>query len=64
MRERERNVRETCERKRQIERGERERKGEDECTRKWRKIREMKRGKVDRRERMNGNCFPKTNTTL
>lgn len=38
MRERERNVRETCERKRQIERGERERKGEDECTRKWRKI--------------------------
>lgn len=35
MRERER---ETCERKRQIERGERERKGEDECTRKWRKI--------------------------
>lgn len=38
MRERERNVRETCERKRQIERRERERKGEDKCTRKWRKI--------------------------
>lgn len=39
MRERERNMGENHVReKRQIERGERERKGEDECTRKWRKI--------------------------